>query len=457
MEINRASTVAALGLVLLAFMPTPFLAQSQPQPAAAGKPTVRRHRVPVLPAADSVYTPALAEAESALEKKNYARAETLLKQVVTENDQNYRAWYDLGWLYAASNRKPDAITALRKSIALKPNTFEPNADLGTLLASAGQKTEAITYFRKATGLKPSNAATAAEQLSSVWMSLGWLLVPSSPTDAVAAFREAARLRPDDRQYLEPHMAAGQVLLEHKNYAEAQKEYERILEIRRDFTPGLEGLTSALVGQKKFSEAEAVLRRQLAAEPHSTGPHLLLARLHLANQRYDEAVAEFAAVLKIAPDNRQAKREMAGAAASAKKYDVAEKLYRDLAQAEPENAEIHFALGTLLMNQRKFPQAETELIQTVNLDPKLADGYGNLAVVAAENHNYELALKALDARARLVPENPGTYFLRATCYDHLRAFKQASENYRKFLEVAEGKFPTQEWQARHRLIAIEPRK
>jgi tetratricopeptide (TPR) repeat protein len=435
-------------------MPMPSLAQSQPQ---QGKPTVRRHRVPVAPAADSVYTRALADAETALEKKNYARAESLLKQVVIENDKNYRAWYDLGWLYANTNRKPEAITALRKSIALKSDTFESNADLGTLLASAGQKTQAITYFRKATGLKPSNTGTAAEQLSSVWMSLGWLLVPSSPTDAIAAFREAARLRADDRQYLEPHMAAGQVLLEQRNYAAAEKEYQRILEIRHNFAPALEGLTSALIGQKKFNEAEAVLRRQLTAEPQSAGPHMLLARLHLANERYDEAVAEFAAVLKIAPDNRQAKREMAGAAASGKKYELAEKLYRELAQAEPENAEIRFALGTLLMNQRKFPQAETELIQTVNLDPKLADGYGNLAVVAAENHNYELALKALDARARLVPENPGTYFLRATCYDHLRAFKEASENYRRFLEVAEGKFPTQEWQARHRLIAIEPRK
>jgi len=80
-----------------------------------------------------------------------------------------------------------------------------------------------------------------------------------------------------------------------------------------------------------------------------------------------------------------------------------------------------------------------------------------AIAASENHHYELALKALDVRAKSVPENPGTYFLRATCYDHLKAFKQASENYRKFLEVAAGKFPNEEWQARHRLIAIEPKK
>jgi hypothetical protein len=46
-------------------------------------------------------------------------------------------------------------------------------------------------------------------------------------------------------------------------------------------------------------------------------------------------------------------------------------------------------------------------------------------------------------------------LRATAFDNLHAFKQAAENYRKFLAIAGGKFPDQEFQARHRLKAIVP--
>jgi hypothetical protein len=53
--------------------------------------------------------------------------------------------------------------------------------------------------------------------------------------------------------------------------------------------------------------------------------------------------------------------------------------------------------------------------------------------------------------------PVGYFLRATAYDHLRDYRKASENYHRFLEVANGQFPDQEWQAKHRLIAIEPKK
>ncbi len=87
---------------------------------------------------------------------------------------------------------------------------------------------------------------------------------------------------------------------------------------------------------------------------------------------------------------------------------------------------------------------------------MADAYSDLAIAAAENKHFELAIQSLDERARYLPEVPGTYFLRATSYDNLRAYPQAADFYRKFLVVAAGKYPDQEWQARHRLIAIDPK-
>jgi len=62
---------------------------------------------------------------------------------------------------------------------------------------------------------------------------------------------------------------------------------------------------------------------------------------------------------------------------------------------------------------------------------------------------------LDARKKLLPELPSSYFLRATCYDHLRMYAEAVENYKAFLAASKGQFPDEEWKARHRLIAIEP--
>ncbi len=85
---------------------------------------------------------------------------------------------------------------------------------------------------------------------------------------------------------------------------------------------------------------------------------------------------------------------------------------------------------------------------------LPEGYGYLAEAAHQNQHHELAIRALDARAHFLPETPATYFLRAISYDSLRAYKQAAENYKLFLAASAGKSPDQEFQARHRLKAIE---
>jgi hypothetical protein len=87
-----------------------------------------------------------------------------------------------------------------------------------------------------------------------------------------------------------------------------------------------------------------------------------------------------------------------------------------------------------------------------------DVYVDLAFAASENKNYELTIRALNGRTLLNADLPPIcFFLRASAYDHLRDYKQASLDYHHFLEVANGKYPDQEWQSTHRLIAIEPKK
>jgi tetratricopeptide (TPR) repeat protein len=153
----------------------------------------------------------------------------------------------------------------------------------------------------------------------------------------------------------------------------------------------------------------------------------------------------------------AQRDLAEIYNNTGKYDEAEKSYRLLLISHPEDAELHYGLSLALLKQKKYPAAEQELISTIKLKPNYGAAYGDLAVAASENKDYELAIRAADDRAKYLPEIPVAYFLRASAYDHLRDYKQAAQNYHKFLEVANGQYPDQEWQARHRLIAIEPKK
>ncbi len=77
-----------------------------------------------------MYPPDLAQAEAAMDKRDYIAAEPLLKKVVDHNAANFRAWFDLGFVDNAIGRPDDAIAAYRKAVAAKPDVFESNLNLG---------------------------------------------------------------------------------------------------------------------------------------------------------------------------------------------------------------------------------------------------------------------------------------------------------------------------------------
>ena len=58
---------------------------------------------------------------------------------------------------------------------------------------------------------------------------------------------------------------------------------------------------------------------------------------------------------------------------------------------------------------------------------------------------------------MLPQSPSSLFLAATAHDKLHQVKLASDLYKQFLSVADGKFPDEEWEARHRLITLEHMK
>jgi len=409
---------------------------------------VRHHKVAE---EDPSFPPELIQAEAAIEKKDYATAELLLNKVVAANSANYQAWFDLGFVYNALGRTNDSVAAYRKSVSAKPDVFESNLNLGLTLAKTGQP-DAEQFLRAATKLTPTSRVEEGRERA--WVSLGHVLETSKPDEAVEAYRQAAALQPNDP---EPHLSAGLLLEKQNRFADAEQEYKQALALDSSSADALTGLANIYMRGHRFTEAEGILRKLVALRSDDANAHLQLGRMLAADGQNDNAIVELQAALKLAPADVEAQRDLAAVYATARKYDQAEAQYRSLLAARPNDAESHLGLGHALLKQKKFPQAQQELLAAISLKPNLDAAYGDLAIAADENKNYELTIKVLDARAKLVPEIPVTYFLRATAYDHLRLYKPAAENYHRFLEIANGRFPDQEWQARHRLIAIEPKK
>jgi len=443
------------GCVLAASLTLGALATAQS--VQTSKPTIRHHRVEV---ADDQFPPELRQAEDALDKKDYSTAEKLLNTLTAKDANNYRVWFDLGFVYTAQGRAADSIGAYRRAVAAKPDVFESNLNLGLTLARS-HNPEAEAFLRAATKLKPTDHAE--EGLARAWFSLARVVEVTKPEEAQDAYWEVVKLQPNSA---EARLALGSVMERQKDQKGAEEQYQRALTLA---SAANDAASSANAGQavtalanlymeaKRFPEAETMLRKLASAHSDDAVLHVQLGRVLAAAGKYDDASSELQAGLKLAPDDASAVRDLADIYLLAKKNAEAEPLYRQLVKAKPRDAELHHSLGKALLDQRKFPEAQAEFLAAVNLKPDFGEGYGDLAVAADQNKAYGLVVPALDARDKLLGALPFGYFLRATAYDHLRDHKNAAIQYHKFLDAADGKFPDQEWQAKHRLIAIEPKK
>ena len=400
---------------------------------------------------DPSWPPELTQAESAIEKRDYAAAEPLLRKVVERDPANYLAWYDLGFVSNALGKTDDSIVAYRKSVAAKPDVFESNLNLGLMLAKTGQP-GADQFLRAATTLRPSS--NLQEGRARAWLSLAHVLEASKPDEAIEAYHQASQLQPKD---VEPHLAAAPLLEKENRFADAEAEYKAALILDPNSPDALAGLANLYMRGHRFTDAEAVLRKLVVLRPDDPATHMQLGRMLAASGQPNDAVLELQAALKLDPGDAAVQRDLVDVYVEGGKYADAEVQCRALLAGKPNDPELHLLLGQILLKEAKFPEAEQELLATVNLKPDSGQAYSDLAAAANENKNYELVIQALAARARFLPEIPGSYFLRATAYDHLRQNKLAAQNYHRFLEVAGGQFPDQEWQARHRLIALEPKK
>jgi tetratricopeptide (TPR) repeat protein len=427
----------AIAAALLAIFALPALAQTRSS-----------HKLPPQSATDDDRTAdALKEAESLLQKQQYQQAEEKLQAIVLKQSANPQAWFDLGFAQSHQGKTTEAVAAYKKAVALDPKWFEAQQNLGLALAKSGDLPAAAAALKTAVTLKPIVGSQQA--LSAAWLSLAQVTAESQPQESLAAYQKAAELDPANA---DAQLGIARMVERAGNAAAAEQQYLKLAAAGNN--DSIESLISLYLKQKRFSDAETWLHKYLAANPQNTAAQLQLGKLQAAEGKTQEAITTLEPVYKTSPDPKVA-RELAVLYLETKQYPAAADLLRPLIAQSPNDAQLYLDYGSALMHQLKYAEAQAVLLKAVQLKPDLVEAYSDLAYAAEQNRNYELTIRVLDTRAKLQPETPATLFLRATAYDNLRMFKPAAANYKLFLAAAGGKFPDQEFQARHRLKAILP--
>lgn len=195
------------------------------------------------------------------------------------------------------------------------------------------------------------------------------------------------------------------------------------------------------------QAVDLLKQALAAKPKLKEAHYLLARIYSDRGMYDESIGHLKAAMQL--KHPEAQRLLARVYHRAGKLDEAESLYdellkknpndgdlryrlgkvmldkgdlnsagstfRQVLQLEPNNAAAHNGLANLYYRQRMMAEAMSEYQKSLQLDPNLADAHIDLGNVYFETGKYKEAASYFKRYTELEPREAAGYFLLAKAY------------------------------------------
>jgi len=390
----------------------------------------------------------LAQAESAIDTKEFDRARGLLDTYLSAHANDARALFDRGYVEDAQDHDNTAAGYYQKAIAADPKQFESRLALGLILARQGKPQEAHEQLEAASKLEPNPPNPGAK--AQAFRALAELDRSRDPDDAKQELLQALSMSPETPSDL---LLTGEIAEAEGDAVNAETAYRRALNQQPDSSAATAGLAHVLIAQKKYDEAEPLIKSALLRDPDDPALNTQLAIVLNAEGKQNESVSALEKLHEKLPDDALVTSMLADAYTQSGSADKADPLYVQLLKTSPNDPSLLTARGDNLIRQQRDEEAVPVLQKAVSLKPDDGNAWSSLAFAASKNHQPELVIEALSARSKYLEETAATYFLWATAYDNLHHTKEAAEYYHKFLAAADGKFPDQEWQAKHRLVTL----
>jgi predicted CXXCH cytochrome family protein len=162
------------------------------------------------------------------------------------------------------------------------------------------------------------------------------------------------------------------------------------------------LGNALMENRQFPQAEAVLRRSVALAPDEPSGLATLGWVLWQQDKGVEARADLERAVALDPDVPEVHNNLANVEWGIGDQSAAEQQYREALRIQPGVAEWRLNFARVLATRGEIPEARFQFEQTIRLKPNSADARVDYGRLLADHNELAAATRQLETAVRLQP-------------------------------------------------------
>ena len=263
------------------------------------------------------------------------------------------------------------------------------------LQQQGKRDDAIEKWRAIAHVVEGSDNDLAAR---AWFSVGYLIKDEDPEDALAAYAEAIRLKPD---YAEAYNNRGAVKDALGRHDDAIADYDEAIRLKPDY-------------------AEAYNNRGAVKD---------------ALGRHDDAIADYDEAIRLKPDYAIAYANRGNVKTALGRHDDAIADQDEAIRLQPDLAIAYNNRGTVKGKSGRYTDAIADYDEAIRLQPDLAIAYNNRGAVKGKSGRYTDAIADCDEAIRLQPDLAEAYYNRGNAKKALGLKDEARKAFETTLELA----------------------
>ena len=282
------------------------------------------------------------------------------EKAISLDDENYLAYYKLGWSLVRIGNRTKGVEVLEKALELNPGNSEILTKLGEVIVREGTDLEkAVKFLEAALRNNPSNPDTL--------VALGRALEKLDRVDEAATKYEAALLLPITN--INAYFYLGVIHEKRKDFKKSITLFKKCLHLDRSHFSSALHLATMLANTGEDEKAQKYFKYAIKLEPDSVPAHFNLGKLlHASPAHIDEAADHYKIVINL--DNQH---------------------YRGLCQ-----------LGIYYLEKKQFKQSVEYLQKSIQIHPSFLLSQLSMGNVLVESGSLDSALKYYQKALEISP-------------------------------------------------------